>query len=55
MEDEVKKLAENEDLTQTEKDNLVKEKYNIVFKPMLFILEKVNSNTDQSTGHNSLF
>lgn len=41
MEDEVKKLADNKDLSQAEKDTLVKEKYNIVFKPMLFILEKV--------------
>ena len=41
MEDEVKKLADNKDLCQEEKDTLVKEKYNIVFKPILFILDKV--------------
>ena len=57
MDDEVKKLAENEDLTQEEKENLVKEKYNIVFKPMLFILDKVASVTSSKpeTHHEQWF
>ena len=41
MEDEVQRLGRNHTLTEVEKTRLVKEKYNIIFKPIIYILEKV--------------
>ena len=41
MEDEVQRLDRNHTLTEKEKRRLVKEKYNIIFKPLIYILEKV--------------
>ena len=41
MEDEVKRLNVNQNLSEAEKKSLAKEKYNIVFKPLLYVFEKV--------------
>lgn len=41
MEDEVQRLDRNHTLSEHEKTRLVKEKYNIIFKPLIYILEKV--------------
>ena len=42
MEDEVKRLNVNQSLSEVEKKSLAKEKYNIVFKPLLYVFEKVD-------------
>ncbi len=43
MEEEVNRLNVNQSLTDGEKKLLAKEKYNIVFKPLLYVFEKVCS------------
>ena len=45
MEDEAKKLEKNDTLTQEEKRVLVKDKYYILFKPILYVLNKVEAIT----------
>ena len=45
MEDEAKKLEKNDTLNQEEKRVLVKDKYYILFKPILYILNKVEAIT----------
>ena len=40
MEDEAKKLEKNDTLNQEEKRVLVKDKYYILFKPILYVLNK---------------
>jgi hypothetical protein len=42
MEEEVKRLKVNQNLSEEEKKSLAKEKYNIVFKPLLYVFEKVD-------------
>ena len=41
MEDEVARLSRNQTLSAEEKKLLVLDKYNIVFKPLLYVFEKV--------------
>ena len=41
MEEEIYRLDRNCTLSEQEKIRLVKEKYNIIFKPLIYILEKV--------------
>ena len=57
MEEDVQKLKDNDRLSAEEKDKLVKEKYNIWFKPMLFILERVAAVTSNKpeTHHEQWF
>ena len=45
MEDEARKLEKNDTLNQEEKRVLVKDKYYILFKPILYILNKVEAIT----------
>ena len=41
MEDELQRLDRNNTLSEQEKTRLVREKYNIIFKPIIYVLEKV--------------
>ena len=43
MEDEVARLNRNQTLSAEEKKLLVLDKYNIVFKPLLYVFEKVGT------------
>ena len=45
MEEEAKRLEKNESLSTEEKRTLVKDKYNILFKPILYVLNKVEDIT----------
>ena len=45
MEEEIEKLQRNSSLSDDEKKELVKEKYYILFKPLLYVLNKVESIT----------
>ena len=45
MEDEARKLEKNDTLNQEEKRVLVKDKYYILFKPILYVLNKVEAIT----------
>ena len=45
MEEEIEKLQRNSSLSNEEKKELVKEKYYILFKPLLYVLNKVESIT----------
>ena len=47
MEDEVKRLNTNEALDNEEKERLVREKYNIIFKPLLYMLTKIEAITQK--------
>ena len=60
MDDEVQRLSRNDTLTQEEKSRLVKEKYNIIFKPVIYVLEKVaavtcGGETQPATPHEKGF
>ena len=44
MDEEVNRLNVNASLSVTEKKSLAKEKYNIVFKPLLYVFDKVSLN-----------
>ena len=48
MEDEIHRLEKNNTLTENEKIRLVREKYNIIFKPIIYVLEKVADITCRS-------
>ena len=41
MDEEVNRLNVNKSLNENEKTSLAKDKYNIVFKPLLYVFEKV--------------
>ena len=57
MEDEVARLNRNQTLSAEEKKLLVLDKYNIVFKPLLYVFEKVYSitNKEAETPHEAAF
>ena len=57
MEEEAKRLAKNDSLNAEEKRALVKDKYNILFKPILYVLNKVEDITKnpQSPSENWFF
>ena len=50
MEDEAKKLERNNTLSQDEKRALVKDKYYILFKPILYVLNKVEAITKEPSS-----
>ena len=55
MEEEAKRLAKNESLNADEKRALVKEKYNILFKPILYVLNKVEDITKNPQSPSELW
>ena len=42
MDDEVRRLNVNQNLSEEEKKTLAKDKYNIVFRPLLYIFEQAS-------------
>jgi PI-3-kinase-related kinase SMG-1 len=57
MEEEVHRLSRNDTLSLEEKKHLALDKYHIIFKPLLFVFEKVFSITDKQaeTPHEAYF
>ncbi len=57
MEEEAKRLLMNETLSPDEKEPLLMDKYNIIFKPVLFVLEKIYGMTSKlpETPHEKWF
>ncbi len=57
MEDEAKRLELNDTLSEEEKKMLVLDKYNIIFRPLIYVLDKVHAMTSKEpeTPHEKWF